>query len=82
MFPFRLILQRKIILCRYVPETISNEVSIFFQGAMWGGVAGLVVVVVVGAGAQLSQIPTPRLPASIAGCTDPQNLTAIFNTNG
>ncbi|XP_068630077.1 sodium-coupled monocarboxylate transporter 1 [Battus philenor] len=45
-------------------------------GAITGGIFGLLVVVVAGAGAQLVQLPVPRLSASIDGCPASYNLTS------
>ncbi|KPJ15084.1 Sodium-coupled monocarboxylate transporter 2 [Papilio machaon] len=43
------------------------------KGAVAGGVFGLVVVVAAGGGAQLAQLPAPRLPASTAACPAAEN---------
>ncbi|XP_053625246.1 sodium-coupled monocarboxylate transporter 1 isoform X2 [Plodia interpunctella] len=45
-------------------------------GAIAGGVFGLLLVVAVGGGAQLAQLPLPHLPASIAGCVEGHNSTS------
>ncbi|CAH0701817.1 unnamed protein product [Spodoptera exigua] len=51
------------------------------KGAVAGGVFGLVVVVVAGGGAQLAQLPMPRLPASTSGCVVPYNMTTLMTIN-
>ncbi|KAF9418433.1 hypothetical protein HW555_004721 [Spodoptera exigua] len=51
------------------------------KGAVAGGVFGLVVVVVAGGGAQLAQLPMPRLPASTSGCVVPYNMTTLMSIN-
>ncbi|CAG4909990.1 unnamed protein product [Colias eurytheme] len=50
------------------------------KGAIAGGVFGLAVVVAAGGGAQLAQVPLPRLPASTDSCPHFYNLTTNFNT--
>uniref|UniRef100_A0A2H1VGN3 SFRICE_027227 n=1 Tax=Spodoptera frugiperda TaxID=7108 RepID=A0A2H1VGN3_SPOFR len=51
------------------------------KGAVAGGVFGLVVVVAAGGGAQLAQLPMPRLPASTIGCVAPYNMTTHMTVN-
>ncbi|XP_013186433.2 sodium-coupled monocarboxylate transporter 1 [Amyelois transitella] len=46
------------------------------KGAIAGGVLGLLLVVAVGGGAQLAQLPLPHLPASIAGCVEGFNSSS------
>ncbi|XP_050664342.1 sodium-coupled monocarboxylate transporter 1-like [Leptidea sinapis] len=46
------------------------------KGATAGGVFGLLVVVAAGGGAQVAQLPLPRLPASIDSCPASYNLTS------
>ncbi|KAJ0180519.1 hypothetical protein K1T71_003923 [Dendrolimus kikuchii] len=45
------------------------------KGAVAGGVFGLLLVAVVGGGAQLAQVPLPRLPTSTDGCETFHNFT-------
>ncbi|CAK1552056.1 unnamed protein product [Leptosia nina] len=45
------------------------------KGAVAGGIFGLLVVVAAGGGAQLAQVPLPRLPTSTDSCPDYYNLT-------
>ncbi|KAJ8722725.1 hypothetical protein PYW07_003905 [Mythimna separata] len=51
------------------------------KGAVAGGVFGLLVVVAAGGGAQLAQVPMPRLPASTDGCVVPYNMTMHLTMN-
>lgn len=44
---------------------------------MAGGVIGLLVVAAAGGGAQLAQLPMPRLPTSAEGCVSPFNNTHL-----
>ncbi|XP_041977168.1 sodium-coupled monocarboxylate transporter 1 [Aricia agestis] len=53
------------------------------KGAVAGGICGLLVVVIVGGGAQIVQIPLTTLPTSIENCTETFNLTTpiVLNAN-
>ncbi|XP_045519101.1 sodium-coupled monocarboxylate transporter 2 isoform X1 [Pieris brassicae] len=46
-------------------------------GAVAGSIFGLLVVVVAGGGAQLAQVPLPRLPTSTDSCPAYYNLTTL-----
>ncbi|XP_045519103.1 sodium-coupled monocarboxylate transporter 2 isoform X2 [Pieris brassicae] len=47
------------------------------MGAVAGSIFGLLVVVVAGGGAQLAQVPLPRLPTSTDSCPAYYNLTTL-----
>ncbi|PZC84413.1 hypothetical protein B5X24_HaOG204987 [Helicoverpa armigera] len=51
------------------------------KGAVAGGVFGLLLVVAAGGGAQLAQLPMPRLPGSTDGCVAPYNMTTHMTVN-
>ncbi|XP_072944315.1 sodium-coupled monocarboxylate transporter 1 isoform X2 [Epargyreus clarus] len=46
------------------------------KGAVAGGVFGLILVVVAGGGAQLAQVPLPRLHTSVESCPVSNNITS------
>lgn len=48
---------------------------IMFKGAVTGGIVGLLIVIAVGGGAQLTQVPLETLPSSIRGCVAPYNMS-------
>ncbi|XP_037303246.1 sodium-coupled monocarboxylate transporter 2 [Manduca sexta] len=50
------------------------------KGAIAGGIFGLLLVIVAGGGAQLSQMPLPRVPVSTEGCDASFNLTITADT--
>lgn len=62
-------------------HTFNLCMLFLIQGAVAGGVFGLVVVVAAGGGAQLAQLPMPRLPASTSGCVAPYNMTTHMTVN-
>lgn len=50
-------------------------------GATVGGIVGLVIVVIAGAGAQVAQVPQTRLPTSISGCQNYDSFNTTILTN-
>lgn len=51
------------------------------KGAITGGIVGLLVVIAVGGGAQLTQMPLDALPSSTIGCVAPYNMSTHVNMN-